>query len=354
MRRPRNEAPRREDIATGNYDAEYLLGTYQHLELARSRDADVCGRSASGGVITETLSALLDAGELDAVLSVGFAAGDPITPRYLVSRNREQLLNNSGSVYSYISPKDLLKALNSQQQGRLAVVCQPCMVPFMRRIQNRSWKEDHGGHIKLIISFFCGYNMTPDATTYLLGKAGVAPKDVEWIRYRHGEYPGGFAVKAKGGPKAGQVLGFGKEAYEYVNLAFLRGGCSRCAYYMGDGADLSCGDAWLKEHRGLTAVLARTEAGRAALDNAGARLERYELPEKTLMEMHLHNLNYKKYGNSLPMRMLTTFFGEVLPKPLAPFRLLCGLSKMRRRRKIGTSLPRLTLLNSEAVNEDHA
>ncbi|MBU1610826.1 MAG: Coenzyme F420 hydrogenase/dehydrogenase, beta subunit C-terminal domain [Proteobacteria bacterium] len=332
MRRSRKDAPTYHDIPAGKYDAEFLLGEYKRLLLARSGDALVREAAASGGVITEVLCAGLARGEFDAVLSVGFAGDDPVTPCYLVSRTPEELRARSGSVYSYVSPTQLKEAVAGLGGRRLAVVCQPCLVPLVRR-----WQERGEHDVRAVVSFFCGYNMTHEATHYLLGKAGVRPEDVAWIRYRHGDYPGGFAVK----PRNGEPVGFGKESYELVNLQFVRRGCSHCSLYMGEDADLSCGDAWIQEHPNLTAVLARTEAGLSLLEASQERLEFYALKERDLLAMHLHNLVYKKYGNSWFLRLLTVVFRDLLPKPLAPFRLLSALSRHRRSRKIGVSVPDL-------------
>lgn len=360
MRRPHGEAPVRTDIDDGNYDAEFLLGSYLDLELARSVDRNIRGRAASGGVLTEVCASLLETGEVDAVVHVGHAEDDPVTPRVVVSRTREELLARSGSVYCYVPPKEYLQIGKLVDLDRVAVICQPCLVPMIRHIQSRGWKANEKLEVSYVFSFFCGYNMTHEATRFLLRKAGVRTEDVEWIRYRHGEYPGGFAVKAKAGTSsgggAGREVRFGKEAYEYLNLAFVRRGCYRCSLYMGDGADLSCGDAWLREHRNLTSILVRTEAGQkamnAAMNAAAGRLERFELPEQTLLHMHLHNLVYKKYGNSLFLRALAAFFQDFLPPAMAPFRLLSWLSRQRRKRKIGVSLPRLTPIATPDATSD--
>lgn len=329
MKRPRAQAPKRDDIPAGNYDGGHLLGRYERLLLVRSRDGETARRAASGGVVTETLCSLLERGEVDAVLSAGFAEGDPLTPRYLIHRTPESLRAAAGSVYVYIPPSELKRVVAGCAGERLAVVCQPCLVNLVRGWQRR------GAHdIRAVVSFFCGYNMTFDATDCLLAKARVRPGEVEWLRYRHGEYPGGFAVRARDG----REVRFGKESYELLNLQFVHPKCSRCSLYMGECADLSCGDAWTREHRDLTAVLARTQAGLDLLADAADRLEFHELAERDLVAMHLHNLVYKKHGNPWFLRALTVLFRDVLPKPLAPFRLLSALSRWRRSRKVGVSV----------------
>ncbi|MGE4552246.1 MAG: Coenzyme F420 hydrogenase/dehydrogenase, beta subunit C-terminal domain, partial [Desulfovibrionaceae bacterium] len=311
MRRPRSEAPSRDDVLAGRYDAEFLLGPYRRLLLAHARVEADRRRAASGGVLTRTLCALLQSGRADAVLAVGFAPDAPLAPRYLTLTTPEAVRAAAGSVYAYIPPRELTAALDAARAAgrRAAVVCQPCLAPLVRRRQAAD-----PGAVVLVASFFCGWNMTLDATAHLVRKAGFDPADVAEVRYRHGDYPGGFMVRTRDG----RERRFSKAAYELLNMQFLRPGCGRCACYMGDGADLACGDAWLRGRADLSAVLARTQAGLDALALAADGLECFALAEADLVRMHLGNLRYKKYGLSAPMRLLTWLFNSALPKNLPP------------------------------------
>lgn len=340
-----NNAPKRKDVSAGTYDREWLLGPIERMLLGHAVDPVARDAAASGGVLTATLCGLFERGEVDAVLAVGFAPDDPVNPRYLVLASPQAVLAQAGSVYSYIPASDLRRAMleaDAAGYGRLAVVCQPCLVPVVRRWQARGEHD-----VRAVCSFFCGWNMTHDATHFLLDKAGVRPEDVRSLGYRRGPYPGGFGVTAKDG----REICFRKECYELVNMQFVRPGCAACTFYMGEGADIVCGDAWLKEYRSLTTVLARTQRGLELLEGArsGNGLELFELEEKTLLRMHLHNLRYKKYGLSPTMQSLTRLFNQRLPKRLAPFRLLSLLSRVRRSLKMGVRIGALQRVEGPLV-----
>jgi coenzyme F420 hydrogenase subunit beta len=338
-------APGRKEIASGDYDRDWLLGPVQQMFLGRAADPVAREAAASGGVLTAALCALFAQDKVDAVLAVGFAPDDPVNPRYLVLASPQAVLAQAGSVYSFIPASELRRAaLEAAKAGyaRLAVVCQPCLVPVARRWQARG---EFG--VRAVLSFFCGWNMTHDATQYLLRKAKVRPEDVQSLGYRRGPYPGGFGVTARDG----REVCFGKESYELVNMQFVRPGCAACTFYMGEGADLVCGDAWLKGQRNLTTVLARTRKGLKLLEAARARggVELFELEERILLNMHLPNLRYKKYGLSPLMGAVTHFFNRRLPKGLAPFRLLSLLSRLRRCVKVGVRVGELKRVEGPLV-----
>lgn len=335
MKRPRSQAPTRQKVADETCDTAYLLGSYKRLLLGRSADATLRSGAASGGVITEVLCKLLESGGADAVLSVGFSADDPVNPGYLVSRTPEELRKRAGSVYTYISPSELKHAVAAVARERVVIVCQPCLVPLVRRWQKSSELDVVG-----VISFFCGYNMTHDATLYLLRMAEVTPERVAGIRYRAGEYPGGFCVT----DVDGRETCFGKGSYELANLRFVRPGCARCSLYMGEEADLACGDAWLNGRRDFTAIVARTTVGIDLLKQAGKRLKLYALPEDILLNMHLPNLIYKKHGNGLVLRLASWAFKifPFLSDSRRAFDFWSAISEKRRARKVGVELAELT------------
>ncbi|MBU1230900.1 MAG: Coenzyme F420 hydrogenase/dehydrogenase, beta subunit C-terminal domain [Proteobacteria bacterium] len=289
---------------------------------------------ASGGLMTAVLSLLLEQGRVDAVVSVGFDPDAPLSPRFLISRTTEELRAKAGSVYCHMRLSGLEQLVVSHSQLRLAVVCQPCHVAAVRKLQS-----SRHSHIQFVFSFFCGYNMEFEATAYLLRRLGIPQDEVARIEYRGGPYPGGFQATRKDG----RVSGFGKECYELVNLRFLRKGCGHCRLYMGEGADLALGDAWLRGRRNLNVALARTPLGLECLRRAvqAKRIDLYRLSEQDLVLMHLHNLRYKKYGHSRFMRSVLWVLRDFLPEHLIPFGLLISLSRLRRRFKIGIEAPEL-------------
>ena len=324
-RRKTTERISKEDALANQTRLNSLLGGIHGLYLGHSTDLRLRSSAASGGIISALSRHLLAENQVDAVVTVGHTPDDPIKPQYLVLRSVQDVDACAGSIYTYIRPKLLKDALDSCAGQRVAVVCQPCLV----KLAKNHAKAD----VCCVLSFFCGYNMEFGATEYLLRQAKVAPRDVARLEYRGGPYPGGFWVTRKDGT----VTGFGKECYELVNLRFLRPGCERCTLYMGEAADIALGDAWLRGQRDMNVLLARTERGVRLLQQGldADMLQLYECNAQSLLDMHWHNLKYKRFGHGMPMKLILWMLRDVLPEPLVPFKLLVWLSKQRRKRKIG-------------------
>lgn len=316
------------------YDSKILLDDYESLYLGKSTDHETRQRGSSGGVATELFSHLLDKGKVDGVISVKMCPHKSV-PIYGLATSSQELKDFTGSKYAYlpfIELRDLLVA--NQDMESLAVIVQPCHVNVVRSLQKKKFKN-----IKYVFSFFCGYNIGREATSYLINKTNVDSKDIEQINYRGGDYPGGFEVIKKNGDS----VRFGKESYELVDIMFLLKGCHRCPFYMGENADIVFGDAWLKEHKNLTAVIARTDHGEKTLRELylDKKIVLYHLREHDLVKMHWHNLKYKKYGHSLFLKVIVFIFRDFLPSWSIPFSLMSRISKIRRKFKIGITINEL-------------
>jgi coenzyme F420-reducing hydrogenase beta subunit len=221
--------------------------------------------------------------------------------------------------------------IHAEKEKRLAVFLQPCFIKAVRKMQ-----ENEYPNIRYIISFFCGFNVTKEATDYLIKKTGVNKENIEEIYYRWGPYPGGFMLKTK----HGRITYFGKECYELVDLMFLRTGCKECSLYMGEGADIVLGDAWVKSLPNASLVITRTDKGADIIERMkkGGEIELYKIKEKDLIQMHWHNLRYKKYGMGFFLNFMHHILKTKFMKQVAPFKLFMILSKIRRRFAIGVNI----------------
>ncbi len=298
---------------------ERFIGDFRRIHVGHASDAEIRGAGASGGVATAVLHAAIERGGCGAACVVGMEKERPWAPDVRLARTRGELIEASGSKYVLIDTGRILAALGGEA-GRVAVVGLPCHVRALRR---RMAAGRHG-NIALIVGLFCGYNMTPDATDFLLGKAGVRKEEVASLRYRGGPYPGGFLVRTRSGAERF----FPKYCYDAVNLIFAPGRCAGCGDYMSELADLSVGDAW--GHGKRSVVIARTAAGEEALRAADVEMEEIAVGE--LFRMHRHNIRHKKSGDPAGLRAAAWFL-RVCGRRI-PFGLL-GLMAGARRKALG-------------------
>lgn len=296
-----------------------MIPEYINLFVGHSNNPNHRHLGSSGGIGTELLAELLNAGKVDAVIGVGFEQNDKTKPIYKIVDKANNIVQLSGSKYTYMESAPLIELLKQNTDKILAVVVQPCFVPLMR---------SQFKNVLYIISFFCGYNNTYEATEYLLKKAKTEKEKVESMNYRGGEYPGGFWVKNIDGSQRQ----FGKEHYELINLLFLRTGCGRCRIYISDSADIVIGDAWIKNAKKETTILINTKAGDDIIRDMRQQkiITLYDLEREELYEMHKHNIKYKQGGHSFFMKIIVALLNNKISRKIAPLYFFGYLSRIRR------------------------
>jgi coenzyme F420-reducing hydrogenase beta subunit len=296
--------------------------------IGYSNDGTVRSNGSSGGIGTEIFRVLLQKNLVDAVIGVEMNEKDPLKPRYTLIKDTKELKRLSGSKYVYMPLKELKALIEAHKDLRLAVICPPCFSSYVKK---------NYAHTKYLISFFCGYNKSYDATEYLIQKTGIPAKNIQRINYRGGEYPGGFTVHAKDG----KIKSLKKENYELVDLMFLRKGCHECGFFICDTADIVIGDAWLNQLKNATAIVINSKKGdaliRTLFDERAVTL--FGLTKAAIKRMHAHNIRYKTEGHSKIMKFLVRFFGSTAAKKFVPFHLMGLLSKIRRFFKVGIDIP---------------
>jgi len=309
----------------------YLISDYKQLFCGFSLNHTHREKGSSGGIGTEISSFLLTHKLVDKVIGVGFSKNHPYVPVYQTVEDGEEVTQLSGSKYTFMSFAPLKNLIHQEKEKKLAVFIQPCFIKAIRKMQANNYPN-----IRYIISFFCGYNVTEEATDYLIKKAQVNKDNIQEISYRWGPYPGGFMVKTKNR----RITCFGKECYELVDLMFLRRGCKKCSLYMGEGADIALGDAWIKSLPKASLVITRTDLGADLIERMEKKrtLKLYEIKEKDLIQMHWHNLKYKKYGMGFFLNLIHHILKIKFIKHTVPFKLFLFLSKIRRRFAIGVDI----------------
>jgi len=327
----RSNPPSLRDITSEKYDSNFLISPYQRLFIGYSNNKKHRHIGSSGGIGSELACFVLEKGLVDLIIGVGFSECDATLPEYQAIRDQKNVNKLSGSKYVYMEFKPLSRLLYLHRGKTIAVFVQPCFVKAIRSFQRNKYPN-----IKYVFSFFCGYNITYEGTEYLIRKTKIKKEEVDCMAYRWGDYPGGFMVKSKND----KIVRFGKECYELIDLIFLRKGCKSCSYYMGEGADVVLGDAWIKNLSQASVVITRSDVGSGVIEDmhSAREIRLYQLKESDLIKMHWHNLKFKKYGLSPFLNFLHIVLKSNLVKNIVPFKLMLLLSRIRRKFVIGISL----------------
>ncbi len=253
-------------IFSREYESSFL-GSFIDCALAHAKDPILRRRAASGGVVSSLLISALEAGEIDGatVVKLGFD-GNPFKAKPFIARTKGEIVSGCGSKYQTVPIGLLLREiLQSSGAKRYAFIGLPCQVHGLRKAQQiiPRLRERVGP----VISLFCGRGSSPLATIFVLKRLGLKRENVAKIDYRYGKWPGEFTATLNNG----EVHSLPLEDYMFIMEMFQNIRCLMCPDHTGEFADISIGDAWLKElkgQEGWNAVINRTALGKKLLREA--------------------------------------------------------------------------------------
>jgi len=156
------------------------LGFYRGAFAGHVIDEAARRRSASGGLMTWVLRALLADGIIDAAACVlPSASGAPLF-RFALCRSADEAAAGSGSAYYPAELSDVVREIRASGE-RVAITCLPCQAKALRLAMNR----DAGlrDSVKLLLGVVCGHGATPGFSRYGAELAG-APTDFHSVRFR--------------------------------------------------------------------------------------------------------------------------------------------------------------------------
>ncbi len=258
-------------------------------------------RAASGGLVTRTLTALLDRGDVDRVVVVG-DTGDPETwfaP--MVTADREAVQAAAGSKYAPVEFSGAIGTILAEE-GRYAVVGLPCATSGLRLAARKV--PVLGRRLRYLFGLVCGHNNTRQYTRFLAAKAGVSgPLRRAVYRLKSdrdgGAFGYGFQAEAPDGRLSSVVPFTGLPSFLWGRRFFAWNCCFYCADVFGSEADASFMDAWLPEYyrvpAGTSIVVTRSAEIRELLEQeiAEGRVVAEPLPREAVLQAQAGAIWYK-------------------------------------------------------------
>jgi coenzyme F420 hydrogenase subunit beta len=294
----------------GSSSEDPLLGYYRSLRVGQAISVETRQRGSSGGVVTALLTHLLEEGQIKGTVAVTMSKASPWRCEASLLTTVQELEGTAQSKYSMVS-LDALLAVARKEEGPFAVVGLPCHVHGLRRLQRLgSFREK----FPLVIGLFCGLNVRPAATDYLIRKLGFEKEEVSHLEYRGGNWPGGLLVRASDG-REGFIP---KAQYNYVNLLYIPRRCLVCPDLTNELADISVGDVWLEQYAGgWSTVIGRSAHGERILTQAALKgvIRMNELTRVDILRSHGHLFAYKKEGYFVRRSLLRVPVRYTLPRP---------------------------------------
>ena len=234
-------------------------------------DPELRFRGSSGGLVNALALYCLEQGDMSGALHVKARKDIPFLNQSAISRNRDQLLEGSGSRYAPASPCDRLSEVE-QAEKPVVMIGKPCDIAAANKaaLERPGLRQNLG----LSIGIFCAGVPSLSASFDLMRHLGSAdPSRVRELRYRGQGWPGNMTVVADGddggmhSASVSYATGWGDILQKKRQWR-----CHVCVDHTGELADLSVGDPWYRpvadKDPGKSLLLVRTPRGRRILQAA--------------------------------------------------------------------------------------
>ncbi len=280
-------------------DLSSTHGIYKEALIAYANDPELREKSTSGGLVTQILLSLLDAGEIDGAIVIASDENVLWKGKPIVARTREEILSAMKSKYA-ISPTNSAFSEIRKVEGKYAMVGLPCQIHgFIKAAElDKRIKE----RVVLTIGLFCHAAIEHDAFRIIWDKLGSKTKGANKFISRIGKHPGAPNLEYKDGTHYpvyfGDKKGFKPSSMEIINVLYrlyTPARCLTCFDGLAEFADIAVGDPWMSPpeddvdfNDGWSFGLARTEKGLKVINNLK---EKQEIQYKVLTDKEAQSCN---------------------------------------------------------------
>jgi len=291
---------------------EWCGGPVVKTWIGYSNDHGIRSRGTSGGLITGLLVYLLESGKIDGALLVGPNKSHPLEHDIMIARTREEIEAAWGSKY-YPMPIGKLFDQLMHKTERYAVVLLGCHMRALRLMERRLRLLRKS--VILRIGIICGYCSGFKATVDQAKEWGVQNLyQITRIDYRDGKWPGNVHIQAPGIDKQTVIYNFLSRLPFTTNQR-----CMICSDLMNETADITLGDAWLKElttrkDEGWSVMAVRNPEVIPLIEQAckDGALYLEEVNTETFVRSQEKPMRYKKHA----LKVRLWFVQRVLRRPI--------------------------------------
>lgn len=231
-----------------NYSTpEKYIGEFEQIYLGYATDGQIRNGAGSGGITSAVLVYLLENNFVDGVLTSRTIMVDGrVSAKAIIATTKQEVLDSRQSIYmDFNYTKSIREVI--EFDGTIAMVGLPCHYEILKKMYAK-YPILHE-KIKYKIALFCSgvpkYNMIHS----VLESRGIQESNIEKFYFRQGHWRGQMKTVMRDGTS--RAFSYMNNYGIYKNSYFdMLTRCSLCHNHFGYDADLSVGDAWLKEMKG--------------------------------------------------------------------------------------------------------
>ena len=292
---------------------EKVIGQRIECRNAWSTDPDVRFVSASGGVVTQMVTALLKQGIYDTAFTVqSYAVSGQLKTVPATVDQLEPVRDSSvpKSRYLPVSHEEAAAYIRKNRKARVILIGTACAVRGLIRTVE-ALKLDRDNY--LFIGLFCDKIFTYDVLKHFAAKRYTDGRTLTSLHFKNkesGNWPGNMKLMFEDGTDKY----VDKEERVRYKEYFMPERCMYCVDKLNTAADLSVGDNYTDENSspdGSNSVIIRTENGRKAWKAASGGIESHPVDIQKIwdaqyMDSRVRNLYYadrkeKEAGNAVSL-----------------------------------------------------
>lgn len=228
------------------------VGRYENIYIGHASDEDIRINSSSGGLVTWLLLNLFKEDLIDAVIHVGATEQPDALFNFKVSRSEAEIKGAAKSRYYPVEFSQAVRIMK-EKPGRYAFVGVPCYVKAIRLLAENA--EAIRDSLEYCISIFCGHMKSSAFTEYFALQQDIDPKSLLEVDFRvklQDRPANQYAIKIDsklGDQRSSRTTPMRElHGHDWGLGLFKPKACDFCDDIAGETADISCGDAWLKEY----------------------------------------------------------------------------------------------------------
>ncbi len=292
------------------------IGRFRATYIGYSNNARIRFESASGGIATSLILSLIRRKIVDGAILTKMSDSRPLQAESFIARTKKEVISARTSKYCPTYPVAVIKQLKKTgKKEKFAFVGLPCHIHGVRKLQEEeAWIKDK---IKITIGLFCSHGLTHWGTDFLINKFAKGLKNVKELRYRGNGWPGGMRVKYEDGKEFRTSLDEYWPPF-FAPYFFTPYRCLTCHDFASELADISLGDAWLRElrskdNKGTSMIVVRSELGERILKTMkqDKEITLIEIPYKKVIESQKGILGRKKIGIGSRIKFIKFLFKHV-------------------------------------------
>ncbi|NPA44920.1 MAG: 4Fe-4S dicluster domain-containing protein [Chlorobi bacterium] len=247
---------------------------------AYSIDDELRYKAATAGVVSQISKTLLEVNDVDVVVAASQNDNNTIETKYIEKQNIDEL--PSGSIYRQVVLLDnYIEKVTSSNWGKVLVIGLPCHIAAVKSLHEITPKLKK---VKLYtIALFCKQTKDDRFADFIRKYLKEKDKNAK-VDFRGDGWPGVTRVNNKR-----VIFTDYKLSFMWGTFCYTPQYCMKCKDSLGVTADISVGDAWVKEYmssdkKGSSFLLVNTDNGHELFNHIKNNIYFENKPVETVLK----------------------------------------------------------------------